>query len=263
MPTTAQKLANRNNSQKSTGPRTAEGKAVVSQNAVKHGLFAAEAVITGENPADYEAFHDQFLAELKPAGMTESVYAERIVSLAWRLRRAERMQNQSIESMMEREVTDPSAIRHRKFHINNERFQQGDPRFEPDHLALGRIAVKDWSYYRVLDRMLLYERRIENSLNKTLNKVIQQQRIRILDQDDARKQKTDRANSSIRDEGDLKKQTQFDPALMGTTSFIEGDYGNMPTHGVEENKAKQSQLHESVLAKLAGKRDKSPASATG
>ena len=161
MSTKAQTKANQKNAQKSTGPKTAEGKAVVSQNAIKHGLFAAEAVITGENPADYEAYHDQFLAELAPVGMVESMMAERIVSLAWRLRRAERMQNQSIESMMEREVTDPSAIRHRKFHINNERFQPGDPRFEPDHLALGRIAVKDWSYYKVLDRMLLYERRIE------------------------------------------------------------------------------------------------------
>jgi hypothetical protein len=36
-------------------PKTDEGKAVVSQNAVKHGLFAAEAAIKGENPADYEA----------------------------------------------------------------------------------------------------------------------------------------------------------------------------------------------------------------
>ena len=45
MPTTAQILANRNNSQKSTGPRTVEGKAVVSQNAVKHVLLAAEAEV--------------------------------------------------------------------------------------------------------------------------------------------------------------------------------------------------------------------------
>ena len=55
MATTAQILANRLNSKKSTVPQKAEGKATVSQNAVKHGLFAAEAVITGENPADYEA----------------------------------------------------------------------------------------------------------------------------------------------------------------------------------------------------------------
>jgi hypothetical protein len=91
MSTTAQTKANRQNAQKSTGPKTDEGKAVVSQNAVKHGLFAAEAVITGENPADYQAYHDQFLAELAPVGMVESMLAARIISLAWRLQRAERM----------------------------------------------------------------------------------------------------------------------------------------------------------------------------
>jgi protein subunit release factor B len=48
MSTKAQTKANQQNAQKSTGPKTAEGKAVVSQNAVKHGLFAAEAVITGK-----------------------------------------------------------------------------------------------------------------------------------------------------------------------------------------------------------------------
>ena len=38
MSTEAQNHTNRLNSQKSTGPRTSEGKAAVSQNAVKHGL---------------------------------------------------------------------------------------------------------------------------------------------------------------------------------------------------------------------------------
>ncbi|HUT45549.1 MAG TPA: hypothetical protein VMX36_04655, partial [Sedimentisphaerales bacterium] len=95
MSTKAQVKANQQNAQKSTGPQTAQGKAVVSQNAVKHGLFAAEAVIKGENPADYEAYHDQFLAELYPVGMVETMLAERFISLTWRLRRAERMQNQA------------------------------------------------------------------------------------------------------------------------------------------------------------------------
>ena len=265
MPTTAQILANRNNSQKSTGPKTDEGKAVVSQNAVKHGLFAAEAVIPGENPADYEAYRDQYLAELAPIGMVESMFAERIVSLAWRLQRAERMQNQSIEYMIERNVTDPSAIRHRKNHINSERFRPGDPRFDPEHLALGRIAVRDWSNCRVLDRMLLYERRIENSLYKTINKLKTQQMIRIIEQADARKQETARA---IPKDCDVKKQTQFEPGLMGATPFMQGDYDNMPASREQENKAnsnpnkaKQSQLHETVLAKVAGKRKKSDAAA--
>ncbi|MGB2865041.1 MAG: hypothetical protein WBC05_17065 [Sedimentisphaerales bacterium] len=270
MPTTAQILANRNNSQKSTGPQTDEGKAVVSQNAVKHGLFAAEAVITGENPADYELYHDQFLAELAPVGMLESLLAERIISLGWRLQRAERMQNQAIEDMIECEVTNPRARDRRKSHCNNERIRPDDPRYDPDHLALGRVAAGDWSYFRVLDRMLLYERRIENSLNKTINKLKTQQMIRVIQQAEARKQETAQAspepvegtgpkacgfeaatqsNSPSQSETatrpaekecDLKKQSQFPPALMGATSYEKGGYDNMPACGIEENKANSS-----------------------
>jgi len=41
--------------------------------------------------------------------------------------------------------------------------------------------------------------------------------------------------------GGLKKQTQFAPELMGTTSFVKRDYENNPADRIEENKAKQSQ----------------------
>ncbi len=51
MATEAQILANRRNAQKSTGTRTREGKAAVSQNAVKHGLLARQAVISPESDA--------------------------------------------------------------------------------------------------------------------------------------------------------------------------------------------------------------------
>ena len=53
MTSQAQVNANRRNSQKSTGPRTQEGKRAVSQNAVTHGLFAREAVIKCEDPAEF------------------------------------------------------------------------------------------------------------------------------------------------------------------------------------------------------------------
>jgi len=61
MASAAQVLANRLNAQKSTGPHTAEGKAAVAQNAVKHGLLAREVVIKGEDPGEFEFYRDQML----------------------------------------------------------------------------------------------------------------------------------------------------------------------------------------------------------
>jgi hypothetical protein len=269
MATTAQILANRNNSRKSTGPKTAEGKAAVSQNAVKHGLFS-DSLIGGENPADYEVFHDEMLADLKPVGAVETMLAERIISLWWRLRRAERMQNQVIEDMIECEITNPSAIRSRERHCYNDGLQPGDPRFEPEHLALGRIASSDWSSYRVLDRMLIYERRIESSLNRAMRELKRFHVVRRIERQDAGQQLD--PSQSLRDEvvtpkkekiGDLKKQSQYDRSAFGVqraaitdlkkqsqfamediaaSLYAEGGYGDDPADETDENKAKRSQF---------------------
>lgn len=77
--------------------RTAEGKAVVSQNAVKHGLFADANLIDGESETDYELSRDVFLAEMRPVGAMECMLAERFVSLSWRLQRAERMHTEATD----------------------------------------------------------------------------------------------------------------------------------------------------------------------
>ena len=66
MSTQAKILANRLNAQKSTGPNTPHGKAVVSQNALKHGLSARHDVITTESQADFDLHRDALLAELAP-----------------------------------------------------------------------------------------------------------------------------------------------------------------------------------------------------
>ena len=249
MSTEAQINANHQNAQKSTGPKTDEGKEAVSQNAVKHGLFAAEAVISVENPSDYELYRDKYLAELLPVGMVESMLAERIVSLSWRLQRAERIQNEVFDDMIESEVTSPSAIRSRKNHCRCEGIQSDDPRFASDHLALGRIAKRDWGYCRTLDRLLLYERRIENSLYKTINRLKQYQVIRRIELDETRKpsapvkdEAADRAAPAYK-LSDLKKQSQFAAAHLAAMPLMKGDYGNKPADRVEENKPNQSQLH--------------------
>jgi len=50
MSSEAKVTANRRNAKKSTGPRTLEGKAIVAQNAIKHGFLAKQDLIAGEDP---------------------------------------------------------------------------------------------------------------------------------------------------------------------------------------------------------------------
>jgi len=80
--------ANRRNAQLSTGPRTKEGKDAVRQNAMKHGLLSASALLPMEDAAVFAAFSEAIRDDLKPVGEVESILVERIASCVWRLRRA-------------------------------------------------------------------------------------------------------------------------------------------------------------------------------
>jgi hypothetical protein len=88
MATIRQIEANRKNAKKSTGPKTADGKAMVSSNAVKHGLLAQAALLPSEDEEAFNSFADDLLAELQPVGTKECLLANEIVNLMWRLRRA-------------------------------------------------------------------------------------------------------------------------------------------------------------------------------
>ncbi len=107
MATEAQILANRRNSKKSTGPKKRQGKADVSQNAVKHGLFARQTVISSENQDDFCLERDRILSDLVPESPMESMLAERIVILSWRLQRIDHIQNQTIDALNARNTSSP------------------------------------------------------------------------------------------------------------------------------------------------------------
>src|SRR3954466_9597299 len=87
-PVSAARLAaNRANAAKSTGPRTPEGKARASMNAVTHGLTADEIVLPGEDEEEWAALCEQFDADLRARGATERELVTRVCILSWRLRR--------------------------------------------------------------------------------------------------------------------------------------------------------------------------------
>ncbi len=187
MTTEARIHANRLNAQKSTGPQTPQGKAVVSQNALKHGLSARHDVITTESQADFDLHRDALLAELAPEGPMESILADRIVSLSWRLKRADLIQNQAFDAINEKITTNSLANIAKSFGLKDLGFLQNETSDSRPDLILGRIAIKDFSNARVLDRLLMYERRIEHSLYKTTLELQKLRLIRNLDHPNAAK----------------------------------------------------------------------------
>jgi len=101
MATAKQVAANRDNAQKSTGPKTPEGKAKSSLNAVSHGFAAATYFIEGEDPEEFYGLQIDLLREFQPATHMEQILLEKIVHNQWLSLRAIRLQSDALRHRME------------------------------------------------------------------------------------------------------------------------------------------------------------------
>lgn len=81
-------LTNQRNAQKSTGPRTAQGKAASSKNRLSHGLCSTALLIGDESPADFEALRAEFVTAYQPATPEERILTDQLIEAQWRLNRA-------------------------------------------------------------------------------------------------------------------------------------------------------------------------------
>ena len=249
MATEAQINANRKNSQKSTGPKTIEGKKAVAKNALKHGLFTNEAIIAGENLDDYNTMREKTLDELSPQGNMETILAERIVSLTWRLKRIERFQSIVIDAMIDKKLNSPYANLAKKMlppHLRSE--QEDDENLDS---TLGKVIISDYSDSRVLDRLSIYERRIENSLFKTINELRRTQILREMEKQKKEAEEIIAAeveeDSGIIEKSGFWQQDEEDssPHEIGKSRHLTGqgqfDRHKQPSHGAGKNE-KQSQF---------------------
>ena len=91
-------LSSRANGALSTGPVTAEGKHISSQNAVSHGLLARHIVMRDESPKGFEAVLSEHLERLQPADGVEFGMVEEMVASHWRLRRAWALETRLLEN---------------------------------------------------------------------------------------------------------------------------------------------------------------------
>jgi hypothetical protein len=142
---------NRNNSNKSTGPRTAAGKARSSRNSTIHGLTGKSPILPGEDPADLLDLAAQYCTDLHPEGQVEEDLVERMAIATYRLRRIARIEAGYLDY---RARVNPVPERH----------NQGG---NTDPLAW--VFQLDCTQGNILDRLNRYESRIQRDYSRCLS----------------------------------------------------------------------------------------------
>jgi hypothetical protein len=85
--TAAQIAANQANSQLSTGPKTTEGKAASSHNAVRTGLTGQTVLLPADDVEAYQKHVARFEAQFKPVTDREKELTQNLADTQWRLNR--------------------------------------------------------------------------------------------------------------------------------------------------------------------------------
>ena len=157
MTTEKQWLANRRNALNSTGPRSAEGKERVAQNALKHGLSSVRIVIEGEKRSDFKAFGARILNDLQPVGELEAVLAMRAVEQAWRLRRLLRIESEMFAADLSRERSGRALL--------PAGHGDGGP------ASVGELAMRRFGGVGSYDRFRRFEAHVERGLYRALHEL--------------------------------------------------------------------------------------------
>lgn len=178
--------ANQRNAQKSTGPKTSEGKATARLNATKHGLLSQGALLPGEDKDALKELEERLRAELQPVGEMESLLVERIIDAIWRLRRLSRVEAgiftwELYEELAERAQgeaesyvhTYPDGMGGKTIIMNHQRHQEALDKAEEmktkqraGTAPLGRTFMRDADRANAFSKLSRYETGIEQRFYK-------------------------------------------------------------------------------------------------
>ena len=111
MPTQKQIAANRRNALKSTGPRTPEGKARSSMNALKTGIDSRSHTVPGESISQLEALTTEYYDRYCPTTPAQRAQLDILIDAEWLLRRLRRVEAQLWEKPHIYEQTLHEAFR--------------------------------------------------------------------------------------------------------------------------------------------------------
>jgi hypothetical protein len=145
---------------KSTGPRTPEGKAQSSLNAMRHGLTGRIVVLPSEDMNVYHAFCKELMADLAPETALERQYAQTFCDTQWRLNRARSLED-SMLALGHFEHADSIGIDH------------------PEALAALTAAKAFRENSRAFVNLSLYEQRLQRAQKEALRQLQELQAKRI------------------------------------------------------------------------------------
>ena len=197
--------ANRRNALKSTGPKTPEGKAAVSRNALRHGFLSREILLPEEDEEALRELAEQLRNDLRPVGELETLQVEQIVAGYWRLRRLGRIEagiftSERFEILAEqaqREADDyefhPIDTLMEGMRVKKENLEKYEEALErarrirreqgDDTATLGRIFVRDADKANAFSKLSRYEAAIERSIHRALHELQRLQAARLADSD--------------------------------------------------------------------------------
>jgi hypothetical protein len=151
--------ANRRNAKKSTGPKTAEGKRIVSRNALVHGLRSQHfPLLPYEDSAEYREFEEAMERDCYPQGVLQRQVVHQITQISWKLRRIP-----AIEAAL---LKYHNLRVHREFDEGKDDgdFDENDQLTEPSAEELIALQFADPND-RPYERLELYRMRLERGLD--------------------------------------------------------------------------------------------------
>jgi hypothetical protein len=183
--------ANQLNAQKSTGPKTPEGRAAVRLNGLKHGLTSSTLVLEGEDPAEFHELLDSIEAEHQPTTPTEETIVRQIAMATWQLRRFYHIEAGFFTA---RQIEMKDYLKRFK------KFDHGD--------RLAIVVKADCGGANALAKISLYGARLERSIYRALHEL---ERLR------------------ARRPADLKNQTQSAKSVGQADGLPRKQINNIPT----------------------------------
>ncbi len=94
---------------RSTSPRTPEGKQRSRLNALRHGLTGQTVLLPTEDAQAYRSFCDEFVVHYQPVGPVERQIVQTIADTSWRLNRISAMEHSSLSLAAAEKVDQAGA----------------------------------------------------------------------------------------------------------------------------------------------------------